>query len=173
MEAKLDFSNPQVQRDLVDFGNRTFEKIMKNFKTLEIGKYNPSNKRRNRSTGALERSIFWKVYNESGGDMAKVTFFFNHYAVFVETGTGAGVKWSPLPELTELIGIKRPNTKRVAKPFLMSEIRLHARMTLEKLAEHYSYLGGVTIMNMVHSRPEDATNEQVEEIYLNSLKQLK
>lgn len=173
METKLDFSNPQVQQDLADFGRRTFEKIMKNFKTLEIGIYNPNNKRTKRSTGALERSVFWKVYNESGGNMAKVTFFFNHYAVFVETGTGAGVKWSPLPELTELIGLKRPKTKRVAKPFLMSEIRLHARMTLEKLAEHFAYLGGVTIMNMVHSRPEGATENQIEEIYLNSLKGLK
>lgn len=177
MAEELDFSNELVTQDLMDFGRRTFERIRQNFKTLGISPYNPNHIGKDskawlkggkvRSRGALYRSIFWKVYNEAGGDMAKVTFFFNHYAVFVETGTGAGVKWSPLPELIKLSTLKRPNTRRVAKPFLMSEIRLHARMTLEQMAEHFAYTGGMFIVNSVKKTPIGASPEVVEQIFLN------
>lgn len=178
MAEQLDYLDPLVRQDLLDFGNRTFKRIQRNFKTLGISPYNNNSLqgwlktdklkgKKMRSTGSLYRSIFWKVYNEAGGDMMKVTFFFKHYAVFVETGTGAGVKWSPLPELVELSTLKRSNTKRVAKPFLMSEIRLHARITLEQLAENFAYTGGLYILSSVMSHPENADRGEIEKIYLN------
>lgn len=170
MAKELDFTDELVKKDIEDFCHRTFAKIRKNFETLQIGIYNPRNQRKNgtnRSTNALYRSIFWKIYNEAGGDMGKVAFFFKHYAVFVETGTGAGVKWSPLPELRKLQTIKRKGTKRVAKPFLMSEIRFHAKVTLQKLAEHVGYAGGVSIMRSVAEVPEGASIEQIEKIFSN------
>lgn len=175
MAQELDITNELVKRDIEDFCHRTFEKIRKNFETLGISPFNKSNYRANskawlkggtpRSTGALYRSIFWKVFNEAGGDMWKVEFFFKHYATFVETGTGAGVKWSPLPELRKLQTIKRKGTRRVAKPFLMSEIRMHAKMTLQKLAEHVGYAGGIKILRSVAEIPEGASEETIARIF--------
>lgn len=171
MAVELDFTNEVVKKDVEDFCHRTFDKIRKNFETLQIGIYNPNNRRKNgknRSTNALYRSIFWKVYNEAGGDMGKVSFFFKHYAVFVETGTGAGVKWSPLPELRKLQVLKRKGTRRVAKPFLMSEIRFHAKVTLNKLAEHVAYAGGIRIMRSVAEVPEGASEADIMKAFQNS-----
>lgn len=175
MAAELDFANELVKKDIDDFCHRTFEKIRKNFETLGISPYNKKQYAstskawlkggKPRSTGALYRSIFWKVYNEAGGDMGKVDFFFKHYATFVETGTGSGVKWSPLPEIRKLQAIKRKGTKRVAKPFLMSEIRLHAKMTLQKLAEHVGYAGGISILRSVRDIPEGASEETIARIF--------
>lgn len=175
MAEELDLNNELVRKDIEDFCHRTFEKIRKNFETLGISPYNKRQYgsmskswlkgRKPRSTGALYRSIFWKVFNEAGGDMWKVEFFFKHYATFVETGTGAGVKWSPLPELRSLHSIRRNGTRRVAKPFLMSEIRLHARMTLQKLAEHVGYVGGIKLLRSVSDIPEGASEETIARIF--------
>lgn len=168
MAAGLDFTDELVRKDIDDFCHRTLEKIRENFKTLQIGVYNPNNARKNgtnRSTGALYRSIFFKVYNEAGGDMGKVAFFFKHYATFVETGTGAGVKWSPLPEIRKLQVLRRKGTKRVAKPFLMSEIRLHAKITLQKMAEHVGYAGGIRILRSVAEVPPGANEDTIARIF--------
>lgn len=156
MANQLNELDPKIQQAISDFGKRTHEKILKNFELLKIGEYNPTyvrsqnkRKRKNkeaRTPGALRRKIHWQVFKAAGGDTAKVDFFYNHYAMFVELGVGKGVKYTPLPKIKKLKAIKRKDTKRTSKPFLLSEIRLHARITLEHFAEYYAYTGGYHIV---------------------------
>lgn len=144
MADTLDFGNPKVDDLLHYFAKDTTERILGNFQKLNIS--SPANKKGRKSAGSLYRSIFWRVYNSAGGDSAKISFFYQHYAAFVETGTGRGVRYSPLPELTKLQALSRPGTTRVAKPFLLSEIRLHTRMLLDRLVARFAYMGGMYIV---------------------------
>lgn len=144
MAEQLDFGNPKVDEILHYFAKDTTERILGNFEKLNIS--SPTNKKGRKSAGSLYRSIFWRVYNSAGGDSAKITFFYQHYATFVETGTGRGVRYSALEQLTKLEALSRPGTRRVAKPFILSEIRLHTRMLLDRLMQMYAYTGGIYIV---------------------------
>ena len=155
MANEINIHDPLVQQDLEDFCRRTTEKILKNFEELGIGKFNPLNRNRARSNASLYRSIYWKIFNEAGGDGAKIEFYMMNYGSFVETGTGLGVKYSPLPSISRVEAIKKKNTKRLAKPFFRSEIRLHAKITLDVLAKHFSYAGGFYIVNALKSKRND------------------
>lgn len=113
----------------------TVKRILSNMVKLGIGTGKSS-------TGNLKRSIYWTVYNAAGGDKAKIDFFYLNYAKFVETGTGAGVRYLPMPrEMVKMESIERERTKRKAKPFYMSEVRVQTRMLLEKIALQYGYEG--------------------------------
>lgn len=153
MADELDFGNPKIDNILHYFAKDTTERILGNFQRLDIS--SPTNKKGRKSAGALYRSIFWRVYNAANGDSAVISFYFKHYATFVETGTGNGVRYTPLERLTELKAISKAGTTRVAKPFLLSEIRLHARMMLERLAQKYAYTGGMYIVRSLSDNPED------------------
>lgn len=144
MADGLDFGNPKVDDIFHYFAKDTTERILGNFDRINIS--SPHNKKGRKSSGNLYRSIFWRVFNAAGGDSAMITFYFQNYAAFVETGTGNGVRYSALPQLTKLEALSRPGTKRKAKPFLLSEIRFHARLTLDRLAERYAYTGGLYII---------------------------
>lgn len=144
MAEELDFGDAGVNKLLHYFAKDTTERILGNFDRLDIS--SPSNKKGRKSSGTLYRSIFWRVFNAAGGDSAVITFYFQHYAAFVETGTGNGVRYSALPKLTKLESLSRPGTRRKAKPFILSEIRLHARMMLDRLARRYAYTGGMYIV---------------------------
>lgn len=149
MAKDLNVHDPLVKQDLEDFCIKTTNRILENFERLEIGQFNPQNKlkKRSRSDGSLYRSIYWQIFNEAGGDSAKIEFYMLNYGSFIETGTGLGTKFSPLPELSRMEALKRRGTRRLAKPFFRSEIRLHARITLDILAKHYAYSGGFYILN--------------------------
>ena len=151
MAKELNIHDTLVQQDLEDFCRRTTDKILANFEELGIGKFNPLNTNRRRSDSSLYRSIYWTIFNEAGGDSAKVEFYMMNYGAFVETGTGMGVKYSPIPAISRMEAIKRKGTKRLAKPFFRSEIRLHAKITLDVLAKHFSYSGGFYIVNALKS----------------------
>lgn len=155
MAQVLNIHDDAVQRDLEDFCKRTTDKILKNFETLGIGKFNPLNNNRQRSDSGLYRSIYWTIFNEAGGDGAKIEFYMMNYGAFVETGTGLGVKYSPLPAISRMEAIKRKGTRRSAKPFFRSEIRLHAKITLDVLAKHFAYSGGFYIVNALKSKQKE------------------
>lgn len=161
MAKELNIHDTLVQQDLEDFCRRTTDKILANFEELGIGKFNPLNSKawlrggKFRSDGSLYRSIYWTIFNEAGGDSAKIEFYMMNYGAFVETGTGMGVKYSPLPAISRMEAIKRKGTKRLAKPFFRSEIRLHAKITLDVLAKHFSYSGGFYIVNALKSTQKE------------------
>ena len=155
MAKELNAHDPLFQQDVEDFCRRTTEKILQNFQKLGIGQFNPLNSNRQRSDASLYRSIYWKIFNEAGGDSAKVEFYMMNYGSFVETGTGMGTKFSPLPAISRMEAIKRKGSKRLAKPFFRSEIRLHAKITLDVLAQHFAYSGGFYIVNACKTKQKE------------------
>lgn len=161
MAKELNAHDPLFQQDVEDFCRRTTEKILQNFQKLGIGQFNPLNSKawlkggRFRSTSSLYRSIYWTIFNEAGGDSAKVEFYMMNYGSFIETGTGMGTKFSPLPAISRMEAIKRKGSKRLAKPFFRSEIRLHAKITLDVLARHFAYSGGFYIVNALKSKQKE------------------
>lgn len=66
--------------------------ILKAMKTQQVGRsisYTKSGKKKiNISTGDLRKTMRYKLYNASGGNMEKIEFFFNYYATFVDLGAG-------------------------------------------------------------------------------------
>lgn len=154
--AALDLDNINVDRTLHYFAKDTVARIRENFARLNIS--TPTNKKGRKDAGGLFRSMFWRVYGAAGGNMQVVSFFFLNYATFVETGTGADVRFSPLEALTKLETLSREGTSRVAKPFLMSEIRIHTRMLMERLAREYAYFGEIIIMRAFEGESTEFKN---------------
>ena len=116
---------------------RVFDKIKQNFLALDINR-TPGGKGP-AYTGDLFRTLWWMVYNAAGGDKAMITFFYLKYGDFVQYGVGNGVKKWNVPKMTGLVPIKHPDSNRMAKPFLRSEVRRQAKCLLKHLSEQYVY----------------------------------
>lgn len=144
----FDMMDERTQKLLHYFAIDTTKKILKNFQLLEIS--SPYHPKKKPFTGNLYRSIYWQVQNNAGGNQTAVRFYFLNYARYLEMGVGWGVKYSRIPAITAELGLRpipRDGGRRMAKPFLMSEIRLHTRMVLEKLAAKYAFEGGMYILS--------------------------
>ena len=139
--------NKKVQQRIHYFALETTEQILQNMQDLEISPYGK------KFSGDLERSIHADIHNNANGDEALIQFYYMNYAQYVEMAVGKGMKYMTIPQLTTgkpLRPIPRPDGKpRMAKPFMMSEIRLHARMLMDRLARQYAYTGSVVIMQSV------------------------
>lgn len=120
---------------------RVANRIKDNFTKMHInrvahGKY----------TGDLYRSIYWQVHKMAGGNKGRIEFFYEYYGRFVEMGVGNGFKKTEVPPMRGMNVIPIPGRKRVAKPFLTSEIRFHARWLAERLEEVFGVDAGLAIM---------------------------
>lgn len=132
-----------LERELELWGARVVNKIRKNFYTLKI---NTKPDDRGYFTGNLLRSIYWKVHSAAGGNAAAIEFFYLRYGKFVELAVGYKLKYIPLPAMTKMEQVPRPDgAKRKAKPFLSSEIRHHAKWLQKRLFEEYAYAGNIYI----------------------------
>lgn len=94
------------------------KRILKEMGTQQISPNNPDYK----GTGQLQRSIDFKIYNAAGGDVEKITFFYEYYALFVEIGVQKGQSYDqgklskPFYSGSKYAE-KKPN-RRPPKPFL-------------------------------------------------------
>lgn len=139
--------NKNISDELNYWGARVYQNVKKNFVYMGINQ-----KKSRKGTGDLYRSIWWEVYNSSGGDMAKVKFFYLKYGDFVEWGVGAGVKKWPVPPMTAKEPIKHPMYNRSAKAFIRSEVVRNARWLSKVLAEKYCFFKTIYYMkNMLDS----------------------
>lgn len=133
-----------ISQELNFWGARVFQRIIRNFSTLDINQ-NPGEKG-DRFSGRLRRSIWWTVHNAAGGNQAMIDFFFLNYADFLQWGVGGGQKAWSVPPMHGMKAMQAPNSKRKAKPFLRSEIRHHLKWLQRRLAEQYAYNGAFYIV---------------------------
>jgi hypothetical protein len=95
-------------------------------------------------TGALLRSIYWRTWNSSGGDLQVFEARYLYYAKFVELALGRGMPFKALPP-----GIPRkkwdpitmPDRKRKAKPSVATEMRRQAAKFTTMLEDNFLYHG--------------------------------
>ena len=116
------------------WGARVFQNVRKNFLYMDINMTDSD-----RGTGDLYRSIWWNVYNSSGGKLAWVKFFYLKYGDFVQWGVGTGVKKWPVPPMDSKEPIKHPIFNRKAKGFMRSELMRNAKWLQKRLGEEYAY----------------------------------
>ena len=122
---------------------RVANKIKENFTKMEINRVAHGH---GRYTGGLYRSIYWQVYNMAGGNKGRIEFFYEYYGRFVEMGVGNGFKKTDIPPMRPMGVIPIPGRRRVAKPFLTSEIRYHAKWLAERLQDVFGIEAGISIM---------------------------
>lgn len=95
-------------------------------------------------SGALLRSIRWRTWNSSGGDVQVFEARYNYYAKFVELALGRGMPFKALPP-----GIPRrkwdpitmPDRPRKAKPSIATEMRKQAAKFTTMLEDQFLYHG--------------------------------
>ena len=97
-----------------------------------------------RRTGALLRSIYWRTWNTSGGDVQVFEARYKYYAKFVELALGKNMPFKALPP-----GITRrkwdpitmPDRPRKAKPSIATEMRKQAAKFTTMLEDNFLYHG--------------------------------
>lgn len=145
------------------WGARVTKRILGNFDRLDINK--TAGGKGKHYTGELYRNIWWTVHNAAGGNTAMITFYFMHYARYLEIGVGKGNKKTTIPPMTTMEPIARADSNRKAKPFLTSEIRLHLRWLSERLFSQYLYAGSFYVIRGLADGlgDQDITRKWVEE----------
>lgn len=119
-------------------------------------RYNKNGKKkRYKSTGHLLRSIAWKTWNESGGDVQIFHAHYMYYEKFLELALGKndpftqlpppipGKKWKPIPV---------PGKTRKARPAVPTEMRRRAAKFSTYIQRHFAFAG---VAMMVYSISTD------------------
>lgn len=134
LEVLNDF-NDEEKKILENFAKYTKERIIRNIIRLGIG-----------DTERLRRSINAIVYTQANGREAVARFFYMNYAYFTEWAVGKyrGVddKGVTIDMIGKLPEIEASNfgafptkfAKHRAKPYLKSEIRVHLKWAMRRLA---------------------------------------
>lgn len=139
---------------LINWADNVLKRIFKEMETQEI---NPFNQDYYNEESRLKRSIDFKIHNASGGDIEKITFLYEYYALFVEYGIGRGESY----DKSKLIDPFRSGTKyakkqpgiRSPKPFFFSIINQRT-FSLQKLAENVLSENITAIISNELSLPE-------------------
>lgn len=179
---------PRMTAALIGTARDIEKRVDLNLRRLHVGEYNPRRRgmssadRTLRVPGTMHRSIYWAVYNATGGDEYKIKFWMEAVANYVELAVqGGGVErgadgkfksggtrkgWKvihgglPAPiSRVNYGGIKidRVNSqgrtlKRKAKPFISGEVRVHGRMLFDRLIKDYAYVGNVIMASALDIR---------------------
>lgn len=129
-----------LSKELNFWGARVTQRILSNFDRLDINK--TAGGKGKKYTGNLYRNLWWTVHNASGGSKAMIQFYFMYYAPYLELGVGGKDKYVPIRQMTRMEQIERPDgSKRKAKPFGTSEIRLHLYWLADRLFQQYRFGG--------------------------------
>ena len=95
--------------------------------------------------GALLRSIYWRTWNDYGGDRQVFEAKYLYYAKFVELALGKNMPYIGLPPAIQQRKwgpIQMPDGRpRKAKPSIATEMRKQARKFTTMLEDRYSFAG--------------------------------
>jgi len=141
---KFDWRDEQVLawiQKFVEFGQKDARgNVLRQQSVYQKGK----NKGKPMGTGALLRSIYWRTWNTSGGDVQVFEARYKYYAKFVELALGKNMPFKALPP-----GITRrkwdpitmPDRPRKAKPSIATEMRKQAAKFTTMLEDQFLYHG--------------------------------
>ena len=110
-------------------------------------------------TGALLRSIYWRTWNTSGGDLQVFEARYKYYAKFVELALGKGNPFRALPPgipRRKWSPIDMPDRSRKAKPSIPTEMRKQAAKFTTMLEDNFLYHGLAMIMYPLNNTFNDA-----------------
>lgn len=144
MARRFDWRDEQVLEWIVkfaEFGQRD-------------SKYNVERQNAIRSYQLL-RSIKWRTWNSSGGDMQVFEARYKYYAKFVELALGEGMPFKALPPgipHRKWKPITMPDRARKAKPSIPTEMRKQAAKFITMLEDKYLYHGIAMIVYPFNNR---------------------
>jgi hypothetical protein len=110
-------------------------------------------------TGALLRSVYWRTWNASGGDLQVFEARYKYYAKFVELALGKGNPFRALPPgipRSKWQPIEMPDRSRKAKPSIPTEMRRQAAKFTTMLEDKFLYHGLALIMYPLNNTFNDA-----------------
>lgn len=92
----------------------------------------------------LLRSVYWRTWSTSGGNMQVFEARYLYYAKFVELALGRGMPFKELPpgiQMRHWQPIEMPDRPRKAKPSIPTEMRKQARKFVTMLEDNFLYHG--------------------------------
>lgn len=137
---KFDWRDEQVLawiQKLVEFGQR-------DSRANVARQASDGGKRKRQSSGALLRSIYWRTWNSSGGDMQVFEARYKYYAKFVELALGRGYPFKQLPPAIphrKWGPITMPDRPLKARPSIPTEMRKQAAKFTTMLEDNFLYHG--------------------------------
>lgn len=96
------------------------------------------------NSGQLIRSICWKAWSESGGNVEVFQETYLKYGQFLELAVGRNEPYNgPVPPIPGRAWspIRVPTRRRKAKPHSTAEMRKQARRFERLLVDHFSFMG--------------------------------
>lgn len=99
-----------------------------------------------RKTGKLRRSLVWKTFAASGGDVQVFSARFLYYAKFLELAVGGRYRYtSPVPPIPGARWQPIPVADRPLKgrPHVVTEMRAQASRFASMATRHFSFVGTV------------------------------
>lgn len=145
----------------------TLQSIRDNFRIQRISPfypYSPAGKKGKsnpfrESTGNLYNSIFYKILNAAGNDHAKVDFFFNYYALYVDLGVGRGQSYSQVDNAQKRKRHKRYKKwkgpgDRQSRPAVVPEIRYQSNRLARLLATRFAIQAVRPIYMLASDNPD-------------------
>jgi len=130
--TKFDWRDERVMkyiRNFIMFGRKDSKKNIQRLKAI--------------NTGKLIRSLGWKAWSESGGDVEVFQATCLKYGQFVELAVGKNNPYTPIDPITNRAWQPIPvaGRKRKAKPHSTAEMRKQARRFERLLVDHFSFVG--------------------------------
>lgn len=142
------------ERMLSDWAANVLKRIFKEMAVQEVNPFNPDYYD---EESRLRQSIDYKFVNASGGDVEKIVFLYEYYALFVEYGIGRGEPYDK-SKLTNSFHsgtkyAKKQPSIRPPKPFFFSIINQRT-FSLQKLVENVLSENITAIISNQLSLPE-------------------
>lgn len=147
-------------QNFVIFGQRDSKANVARQSASVSERYNKNGKKKTyKSTGYLLRSIAWKTWSESGGDVQIFHAQYAYYNKFLELAVGKNdpftqlppdipqPKWKPIPV---------PGKTRKARPSIPTEMRREARRFITYVQDSFSYAGIAMMVFAIANNKENA-----------------
>jgi len=132
---KWNWRDERIMSWINNFVNITGRDTKQNVERQHIGK-----------SGRLKRSLVWKTFAASNGDVQVFTARYLYYAKFVELALGKNNPYNgPVPDIPQprWQPITVPSRMRKAKPHVVTEMRKQAGKFATMARKHFSFVGTV------------------------------
>lgn len=163
LAGKFDWRDARIMKRIerfVKYGRLDSIANVKRQSAAVAARYNKNGKSKQyKSTGQLLRSIAWKTWSESGGDVQVFHAHYAYYEKFLELAVGRGDPFTVLPPAIpgkNWMPIRVPGKTRRARPAIPTEMRRQARRFVTYVQTSFSYSGVAMMMFAMGNNKENA-----------------